>query len=454
MAEEDSIDSARSFARLSPTYLIADSRERAVIPFLEDAFKHHALLVKQVTTADYLICRRGPAGSSAAVLAAIERKTLDDFAASFKDARYENVNKMRALREKTGCQLFFFVEGPAFPSPSRRFARIPYANILAAITKLMVRDGVFVVQTEDEAHTAKRLAELTHAFDSVGAVAAVAPAYFGGAGGAANAGVADVAADAGGVADVATEVAADVAAVDDYQFDVPAVLTDRTEPTECETAISMWMQLRGISVVLGKILTREFSVAELAAQLVPIDRISNLKTATGRKINKDALASLLAVRSGNLEQFAKVLAGIRNVTPDVARLILNSVGGVAALCAATVDRVAAIEIPQKNRTVRLGAARAKKVCHMLHWRETKNDITRGVAPPAATPAATLAAPPAENARGRVRAGEARAGAAHAGAARAEESAEAARAGAAHAEAPSAALTNSELDEILQLAGFA
>ncbi|MEK7383283.1 MAG: ERCC4 domain-containing protein [Elusimicrobiota bacterium] len=154
-------------ARISPVYLIADSRERGVIPFLETALRDHAFVVRQVTTADYLVCRRAPGpAAEPAVLAAVERKTLADFAASFKDGRYANVQKMRALRAATGCQLYFFVEGPAFPSPGRRFARIPYASILAAVTKLMVRDGVHVVQTEDEAHTAKRLADFLRVFET------------------------------------------------------------------------------------------------------------------------------------------------------------------------------------------------------------------------------------------------------------------------------------------------
>ena len=134
----------KKLTKVSNTYLIADARERAVIPFIETEFQEHAFIVKQVTTADYLICqqrRKGPV-----VLAAVERKTHEDFAASFKDGRHENIAKLRALRAATGCHLYYFIEGAAFPSPNRRFGRIPFSNILAAITKLMVRDGIFIVQ--------------------------------------------------------------------------------------------------------------------------------------------------------------------------------------------------------------------------------------------------------------------------------------------------------------------
>ncbi|NBQ44255.1 MAG: hypothetical protein EBU23_17800, partial [Mycobacteriaceae bacterium] len=146
-------------------YLIADARERAIAPFLTTALGAERLLAnRQVNTGDYLVCARPRAIVSVAaaastdtvartdsdvpglrVRACIERKTLADFAASFKDGRHANLQKMRDLRARTGCQLYYIVEGPAFPSPGRRFARIPYASILAAITHMMVRDSIMVV---------------------------------------------------------------------------------------------------------------------------------------------------------------------------------------------------------------------------------------------------------------------------------------------------------------------
>ena len=51
-------------ARVRRTYLIADAREGAVVPFIESEFREYAFVVKQVTTADYLICRRTKAGEA------------------------------------------------------------------------------------------------------------------------------------------------------------------------------------------------------------------------------------------------------------------------------------------------------------------------------------------------------------------------------------------------------
>src|SRR5271166_261645 len=214
---------------VSDVYLIVDSRERAVTPFLDAELGDHAYVVRQVNTGDYLICRK-PSDPAAQPMieACIERKTHTDFAASFKDARYGNVKKMRDLRDRTGCQLYFFVEGPAFPSPNRRFARIPFANILSAITKLMVRDGVLVVQTENESHTAKRLADFLRVFASEepyrpSGARAPAPAP-----------------EAGG----AEGSVAGEPETDDAPLAVPEVLTGRIEQSYADAATNMWARLK------------------------------------------------------------------------------------------------------------------------------------------------------------------------------------------------------------------
>lgn len=318
----------------SQTYLVADTRERAVLPFFALGA---ALVVRQINTGDYLICQAG--GAAPVVRACIERKTLEDFAASFKDGRYANVGKMLALRAATGCRLFFFVEGPAFPSPSRRFARIPFANILAAITKLMVRDGVHVVQTADARHTAQRLTEFLHVFAGL----PVQP-------GAAAPGAAQPDSMPPDLAP--PDLAPPGAAAPDL---VPASLTKLVAQTAAEAAAAAWARLNGVSVGLGWRLTREFSVAELAAGQVPEARLSGLRTATGRLAGRRARLSLRAVRDGCPDGAAKLVSGVRGVTPALARQALSEAGGLAGLCRAAPGC--------------LGPARAARVLAALSFRD-------------------------------------------------------------------------------------
>ena len=84
---------------MSHTYLVSDTRERHVHGFIETLFDQagSACMVAQINTGDYLICRR-LAGGQPEILACIERKSLKDFAASFKDGRYENRLKMLDLK--------------------------------------------------------------------------------------------------------------------------------------------------------------------------------------------------------------------------------------------------------------------------------------------------------------------------------------------------------------------
>lgn len=310
--------------RINRTYLVADARERAVIPFIESEFQQHAFIVKQVTTADYLICTQPPDGEPV-VLAAIERKSHADFAASFKDGRHENIRKMLALRAATACKLYYFVEGPAYPCPTTKFGGIPFGNILAAMTRMMVCDGIFVVQTECEAHSAKRLADFVRAFDSYPTLS------------------------------------------DTNTLSVPGILTSRVAETDAEAAVCMWAQLAGISVVVGKALTRAFTVAELASQTVTHDQIKALKTESGRPINKEAVASLIGVHAGSLELAVQLVSGLRNITPAVARLLLDTAGGLSRLCLS--PDLAAVKLPQKTRYVQFGKARAEKVQRILNYKD-------------------------------------------------------------------------------------
>lgn len=362
-------------------YLIADARERAVTPFLEDAIVHAKLsnagsrlvLGRQVNTGDYLICQHSRAGDppSSTIRACIERKTLHDFAASFKDGRHANIQKMRDLRTQTGCQLYYVIEGPAFPSPSRRISQIPYASILTAITNLMVRDNVMVIQTENELHSAKRLADLITAFDKLPPVQTspalptplalpTPPAL------PASPAVPVEIGTTGGAAETALEslqIAAEMAAPT-----IPECLTTPIHQSDADAVISMWSQLRGVSAVLGKIISQKFSVADLAAGLVSDTQIKQLRTATGRAINADAIKSLRAIGSGDAEAAIRTVTGIRGVSRPTATLILTSIGGLVAL--SDIDRTAEcaeIQLPHGNRTVKLGAVRATRIQSLLNY---------------------------------------------------------------------------------------
>ena len=317
--------------------LIADTREQNVIPFLETEILQYEWKTAQINTGDYVICN----GSN--ILACIERKTYIDFAASFKDGRYANIKKMIDLREKHGCQLYFFIEGPQFPSINRKFSGIPFFNIQAAITSMMVNDGIFIIHTENENHTVKRLNDLLKCYSrkltitggSAAAESAAAPA---------------------------AESAAESAVV------IPECLTGRIEQTNDDLIIKMWSKLDGVSVVFGRILANNFSIADLATGKVPIKSAQDLKTATGRAITKKASDSL-----EKLENYGEsMLSEITGLSKSMSEQILISSGGLDKLCNLSIQEMSAIKIHQKTRIIQLGSIKATKIFDILNYDLKKN----------------------------------------------------------------------------------
>lgn len=137
--------------------IIVDDRERAVVPFLE----HYAnkttipFKIQRNEVGDYAITYQGY------ILMIIERKTWVDLAASFRDGRKNNVQKLIELRNRTGCQIAYLIEGPATPSLTQLFGRIPVRALRAHLDHLAIRDGIHVLYSKDEDYTAMRLFELS-----------------------------------------------------------------------------------------------------------------------------------------------------------------------------------------------------------------------------------------------------------------------------------------------------
>ena len=366
--------------RLSRTYLIADARERVVIPLIEEEIRDHAFVVKQVTTADYLVCihRRGSSGPPS-VLAAFERKTLADFAASFRDGRHKNTEKLLALRSTTGCGLYYLVEGPAFPDASVSFGGISYGRILSAMTMLMVSDGIFVVQTENARGSARRLGDFLRTFDACCAERGCrkpAPRLLGarleddegkedtediepeGRAGRAGRAEQEEPGDLAGRESIAG-LAGLAEELDELgELEVPGILTARAQETDEEAAVCVWSQLHGVSVATGGALVRAFSVAELPT--LPLDRIGAVRTSTGRRLSGAALASLMAARTGSTEHAVMLVSGLRGITPRIAAAILEATG-VSRGCARTLPRRWRPCASRRNRGACSSARRARLV---------------------------------------------------------------------------------------------
>jgi hypothetical protein len=300
---------------MSHTYLVSDTRERHVHGFIETLFRRESVehTIAQINTGDYLICRR-LTGGEPVILACIERKSLKDFAASLKDGRYENRLKMMDLRDKTGCQLYFFVEGPAYPKPSWKISRIPYGSILSAMTNMMLREGIHVVQTENEEGTAQRLLDFVRGFIKTGVpytYPTVAPHQA-----------------LSGAEGVAPPRAAERACVGG----VPDIVMGSIDRPDDLLVVDIWAKLPGISLPTAQNITKTLSVADCVSQQITPAALDALRTQGGRQLTKKGkkslgtLSRLVGSPADWLGAECKVLSGVPGISPAMATQILPTGG--------------------------------------------------------------------------------------------------------------------------------
>lgn len=132
--------------------LVVDSRERALFEYFDEVEGHEDFIVKaQITTADYALILDD------AILEIFERKSLKDYADSFKDGRHNNKNKLLSMRDNTGCNIFYVVEGVAPKNKSDKINGIKYSAIEASMFNMMSNCGIFVIRTDSAADTARML---------------------------------------------------------------------------------------------------------------------------------------------------------------------------------------------------------------------------------------------------------------------------------------------------------
>jgi ERCC4-type nuclease len=132
-----------------------DDRERAVITHIEDVHSETIKYqVKRLTVGDYAIMYRNY------IMIIIERKTWPDLAASMRDGRKANINKMIDARERSGCQLVYLIEGDPCPRSTKKYCRMPVKNMRSHLDHIAFRDGIHFVYTLNEKGTAERLFEL------------------------------------------------------------------------------------------------------------------------------------------------------------------------------------------------------------------------------------------------------------------------------------------------------
>ena len=304
--------------------LIIDDRERNVVRH-ERAFATTQHVIKRLIIGDYAIV-----SNADTILATIERKSLSDYGASLKDGRHDNKEKLIELRETTGCRIIYIIEGPEFPSTSSVFGGIPYGVIEGSMFRLMMRDNIMIMRTQDTLGTAEALARLVAATATM-LVKDDKPRIFAGA---------------PDVEDI--PVAAPVGAPTGVDYALALLTAAPAPPSTYSITSSIWAVFRGITVE-----TAADYIAKLSlAQVIRGDNLSAFRTSTGRPMNKRVHESLARIDADTAHKLLGALPGFGASTVNelLARHELR------ALIAMPVAELAAIKIGKRQSE--FGAKRA------------------------------------------------------------------------------------------------
>lgn len=141
---------------MSQVEIIVDDREQKVIPYFNGFTMppNITFKVSRVNHGDYSVLYRDY------ILFIIERKTWKDLAASLRDGRKENTKKLLKIREDTGCQIIYLIEGNPIPRSTAKFGRVPYKALRSHLDHLAFRDGIHMVYSKDKKNTVDRIVEL------------------------------------------------------------------------------------------------------------------------------------------------------------------------------------------------------------------------------------------------------------------------------------------------------
>ncbi len=241
--------------------LVIDARERNITRH-DMELTGITRVIKQITVGDYAVI--SPAGQ---VLVTIERKSLEDFAASLKDGRHNNRAKLIDLRTTTGCRIIYIIEGPEFPEPHKLIGGIAYSNIESSIFHMMIRDCISVIRTADTLSTARTLARFVKSMDTLYTKYGAMP-----------------------MEQQSTSPAPTV-----QTTNVIESLARKHAKSDHDVVREMWSCFQGITTESADEYMKHWSIADIVNRKVPRQSISALKMANGRTINKRVVDSLTSI---------------------------------------------------------------------------------------------------------------------------------------------------------------
>ncbi len=304
--------------------LIIDARERNVLRHESEIGEiNHE--VKQITTGDYIVI------NGDRILAVMERKSLEDYAASLKDGRHSNKAKLLEMRAQTLCTVFYIVEGPEFPKPNDLFGNIPYRYIESSIFHLAMRDGINILRTKDTLHTAQMLVRFMQSMDNLvakGDILEAIPQIIDGG----------------------------------MEFpDIHSLITARIVKADNEVVREMWSKYPGISVESADEYMKKWSLSDMICGRVPPDELKDLRMASGRRVSAKVMRGLSTLP---ITMQVKLLSAI----PSLSQKTAASVVSIAVLPKLLEMSEGAISSMKVGKNANLGPAKAQKILKYFNFK--------------------------------------------------------------------------------------
>lgn len=281
--------------------LVVDSREQAIYPYMDGEIHKFGQAIEWVRdvldAGDYAIIDK----VNGRTLAVFERKTLPDFAASFRDNRINNREKMIALRNQCGCRLAFLVETKEIPSPDTPIGKYgthktTYGNIESSIFHMFVRDQISTFFTKSTSDTIQFL------FRFMKSMATLLKKCK--------------------LSDIHPQITSGDSEPQSSESTVKQVvknLTTKTEKTEPDIVKNIWRQIRGVADSTVGILMENYTLRDLVEGLNP-DDLRQLKTASGRAFPQNVVDNLVNIDD---EICTKLLSAVPGVSKTTANFLLG-----------------------------------------------------------------------------------------------------------------------------------
>ena len=246
---------------------------------LYDEFDSPLILYEssQLTTGDYIITIE----NEKYPLAVIERKTLSDFAASIKDKRHYNYEKLLNLRKLTGCKIYYIIEGNLEKvNINTNIQGIKYFNIKSSCMSFQIKYDIHILYTKDIKETANQLKLLCEKFGNL---------Y-----------------NKGELTGI----------IKDINLDEALIKSDFTkEQKDDRSILNMWCSINGIGEITASNLAKKFTIKEYLYNEIKLENINEFKLSDKQRKN--------LTKKTNIQDHIKILSCIPKMSKQKITDILT-----------------------------------------------------------------------------------------------------------------------------------